>query len=77
MFNPPPSPESNCSQKNLTSLLVVDVRTPEAESLSRLGWYTSLAIMFSASVTFWRHPFFRNGRIGAMNVSNKTHYQHG
>lgn len=34
-----------------TSLLVRDVWTPEAESLSRLGWYTSLAIMFSGFVT--------------------------
>lgn len=70
---PPPFPREQLLASKRTSLLVVDVRTPEAESLSRLGWYTSLAIMFSGSVTFRGTQFFatvESHYIGAMIVSN-------
>lgn len=34
-------------------MLFWDVRMPDVDSLSRLGWYTSLAMMWSGFVTCW------------------------
>lgn len=62
--------ENGTRNKNITSLLVVDVRTPEAESLSRLGWYKSLAMMCSGLVTYSGKANVRVPSVQASGVGN-------